>query len=166
MRMKKSKTEFIDSKASIGHVHLKVADLERAVKFYTKVLGFQITTKLGSGAAFLSAGGYHHHIGLNTWESANGKPPPRGSTGLYHFAILVSNRKELARVLKRLMDSSWLLDGTADHGTHEALYLKDPDENGIEIYCDRPKNKWPRDSKGKLLMHARALDIGNLLQEL
>ena len=160
------KSNHIDPKASIGHIHLKVSNLERAVKFYTEVLGFHVTTKLGNNAAFLAAGGYHHHIGLNTWESENGKPSPVGSTGLYHFAILVSSRKELAKVLKRLVDSKWHLDGTADHGTHEALYLRDPDENGIEIYWDRPKNKWPMDAKGNVIMSSKALDVNSLIKEL
>jgi catechol 2,3-dioxygenase len=150
----------------IGHVHLKVSDLERSVKFYTEVLGFELSARYGPGAAFLSAGGYHHHLGLNTWESAGGEPPPPGSTGLYHFAILVPGRKELALALKRLQDHNWPLEGAADHGVSEALYLRDPDDNGVEIYRDRPKGDWPRDSKGQLMMYTRALDLEALLREL
>ncbi|MGA9365153.1 MAG: VOC family protein [Bacteroidota bacterium] len=156
----------IDSGVSIGHVHLKVADLERSVKFYTEVLGFEITERMGSSAAFLSAGGYHHHIGLNTWESAGGSPPPQRSTGLYHFAILMPNRKELARALKRLVDHKWPIDGASDHGVSEAIYLRDPDDNGIEIYADRPRDQWPRDSNGKLVMYTRPLDVDSLMREL
>lgn len=165
--MKKSnKNSLIDPKAYIGHIHLKVSNLERSVKFYTEILGFEVTTRIGTQAAFLSTGGYHHQIGLNTWQSANGSPPPPNSTGLYHFAILVSSRKELARSLKRLIDHKWPIDGVADHGVSEAIYLSDPDGNGIEIYADRPKSKWPTDSKGKLVMYTQSLDIKNLLKEL
>jgi len=156
----------IDPKAGIGHVHLKVSDLPRSVKFYTEVLGFEIMDRMGDQAVFLSAGGYHHHIGLNTWESAGGPQPLRGSTGLYHFAILVSNRKELARALKRLLAAKWPLDGASDHGVSEALYLRDPDGNGIEIYADRPRQAWPRDANGKIAMFTQALDIDSLLAEL
>ena len=165
--MKKSKpTQALDPKTTIGHIHLKVADLERSVKFYRDILGFEVMTRIGNQAAFLSAGGYHHHIGLNTWESANGNPPPQGSTGLYHFAILVSNRKELAKVFKRLMDKNYPIEGASDHGVSEAIYLKDPDDNGIEIYADRPKNKWQKDSKGDVEMLTKRLDIDNLMKEL
>ena len=156
----------IDSGASIGHVHLKVGDLERSVKFYTEELGFEITERMGSSAAFLSVGGYHHHIGLNTWESAGGSPPAPSSTGLYHFAILMPNRKELARALKRLVDHKWPIDGASDHGVSEAIYLRDPDDNGIEIYADRPRDRWPRDSSGKLVMYTRPLDVDSLMREL
>ena len=165
--MNKLKTnEVIDPKTTIGHIHLKVSNLERSIKFYTEILGFEVMIQMGNSAAFLSAGGYHHHIGLNTWESANGAKPPEGSTGLYHFAILVPSRKELARVLKRLMDNKWPIEGVSDHGVSEAIYLNDPDGNGIEIYTDRPRSKWEYDSKGKLIMYTRRLDIDNLLQEL
>src|ERR1051325_3271017 len=125
----------IDPGASIGHVHLKVSDLERSVKFYTEILGFEVTTRMGRSAAFLSAGGYHHHLALNTWDSEGGPPPPAGSSGLYHLAILMPNRKELARSLKRLTDPSWPIDGAADHGVSESIYLRDPDQNGIEVYA-------------------------------
>jgi len=156
----------IDQRVSIGHVHLKVSDLERSVKFYKEVLGFEITARLGSRAAFLSAGGYHHHIGLNTWESAGGSPPPLSSTGLYHFAILMPNRKELARALKRLADHNWPIDGASDHGVSEAIYLRDRDGNGIEIYADRPQTEWPRDSNGNIIMYTRPLNLESLMAEL
>lgn len=149
----------------IGHVHLKVSDLERAICFYRDVLGFQLMQRYGSQAAFLSAGGYHHHIGLNTWESAGGPPPPPGTTGLYHFAILYPNRRELARALKRLIDHGVALDGASDHGVSEALYLHDPDGNGIELYVDRDPSRWPR-RNGELTMVSRPLDLGDLLAEL
>jgi catechol 2,3-dioxygenase len=150
----------------IGHVHLKVSGLDRAVKFYTDVLGFDVMQKWGASAAFLSAGGYHHHIGLNTWESRGGKPPARGATGLYHFAILYPNRKELARTFKRLLDHEWPIDGAADHGVSEAIYLRDPDGNGIEIYRDRPREEWPRDASGELSMVNAPIDFESLLAEL
>lgn len=156
----------IDPRTAIGHIHLKVADLQRSIDFYSRILGFEIMTKMGNSAAFLSAGGYHHHIGLNIWESAKGNSPPEGSTGLYHFAILVPNRKELARVLKRLMDNKYPIEGASDHGVSEAIYLRDPDDNGIEIYADRPRKKWQYDSEGKLIIYAHRLDIENLMQEL
>ena len=156
----------LDPETRIGHIHLKVADLERSVKFYRDVLGFEIMTRIGNQAAFLSAGGYHHHIGLNTWESANGNPPPQGSTGLYHFAILVPNRKELAKVFKRLTDHNYPIEGASDHGVSEALYLNDPDGNGIEIYADRPRSKWPKDAKGDIEMFTKRLNIESLLKEL
>ena len=165
--MSKSKpNEAIDPRTSIGHVHLKVADLERSVKFYTKILSFEVMTRMGNSAAFLSVGGYHHHIGLNTWESGDGNPPPKGSTGLYHFAILVPSRKELARVFKRLSDNNWPIEGASDHGVSEAIYLKDPDGNGIEIYADRPRNKWPKDTHGKIDMYTKRLNIDSLMKEL
>lgn len=147
----------------IGHVHLKVADLERALAFYTGVLGFELTTRYGRQAAFVSAGGYHHHIGLNTWESAGGSPPPRGSTGLYHVAILYPDRVALARALRRVLDAGVPLDGASDHGVSEALYLRDPDQNGIELYVDRPRDQWPRDAGGGVVMVTEPLDVAALL---
>jgi catechol 2,3-dioxygenase len=163
----KSKADFkIDPQTRIGHIHLKVSNLERSVKFYTEVLGFELTSRMGRQAAFLSAGGYHHHIGLNTWESAGGSPPPERSTGLYHFAILLPDRRELARVLQCLLDNNWPLDGAADHGVSEALYLKDPDGNGIELYIDRPQEQWPHDSQGQVSMYTRPLALNSLLAEL
>ena len=163
---KAMKKQSMHPRTVIGHIHLKVADLERSVKFYTTVLGFDVMTMYGDEAAFLSAGGYHHHIGSNTWESLGGKQPPQGSTGLYHFAILVPNRKELAKVLKRLMEHNYPIEGASDHGVSEAIYLKDPDENGIEIYADRPRKKWKYDSEGKIMMHTERLDIDDLMKEL
>lgn len=149
----------------IGHVHLKVADLERALGFYCGVLGFELMMRIDSGAAFVSAGGYHHHIGLNTWESLGGSPPPPGSTGLYHVAILYPNRAELADALRRLVAAGIRLDGASDHGVSEALYLRDPDGNGLELYCDRPRERWPRDAKGAMTMYTRRLDLDGLLAE-
>src|SRR5438132_4978056 len=142
----------IDPKASIGHIHLKVADLERALHFYCGLLGFELTQRYGDGAAFVSAGGYHHHIGFNTWESLGGSPPPRGTTGLFHLAILYPTRATLADALRRLMRAGIRLDGASDHGVSEALYLRDPDENGVELSCDRPPEHWPRDAGGKIAM--------------
>jgi catechol 2,3-dioxygenase len=149
----------------IGHIHLKVSDLERSVRFYTEVMGFELMTRYGDQAAFLSAGGYHHHIGLNTWESLGGLPPPRGTTGLYHFAILLPNRIELARTFRRMLDQGWPIEGASDHGVSEAIYLRDPDDNGIEIYADRPKEEWPR-RDGELEMTTRALNLRQLLADL
>ena len=146
-------------------MHLKVADLERALSFYRDVLGFEVTQRYGREAAFLSAGGYHHHIGLNTWESAGGSPPPRGSTGLFHLAILYPARAELADALRRLLAAGIELDGASGHGVSEALYLRDPDENGVELYWDRPREQWPRDANGKLEMFTRHLDLDSLLKE-
>jgi catechol 2,3-dioxygenase len=148
----------------IGHVHLKVADLDRAVHFYHDVLGFDLVANLGS-AAFLSAGGYHHHIGLNTWESKDGSPPAPGTTGLYHFAINYPTRKDLAAALKRLLDRDWSIDGASDHGTHEAIYLHDPDFNGIELAWDRDPSQWPRRA-GALTFSREPLDFASLLAEL
>ncbi|KKN21242.1 hypothetical protein LCGC14_0927450, partial [marine sediment metagenome] len=136
--------------ASVGHVHLKVADLERAITFYRDILGFDLNQKFGTQAAFLGAGGYHHHIGLNTWESAGATPPPNGYTGLYHSAFLYPDRAALATVLKRVLEAGIPLDGAADHGVSEAIYLRDPDGNGVEIYRDRPEHDWPRDNQGAL----------------
>ena len=155
----------IDSGVRIGHVHLKVADLDRALKFYCGVLGFELQQRFGSQAAFISAGGYHHHIGLNTWESAGGSPPPRGTTGLYHVAILYPTRVLLADALRRLMDAGVELDGASDHGVSEALYLRDPDQNGVELYWDRPREQWPHAADGSLAMITRRLDLDNLLTE-
>jgi len=149
----------------IGHVHLKVADLERAIAFYSGVLGFELQQRFGTQAAFLSMGGYHHHIGLNTWESLSGTPPPKGHTGLYHTAILYPDRRTLADVLTRVVAAGIPLEGAADHGVSEAVYLKDPDGNGIELYVDRPESEWPRDTSGALRMHNGPLDIAALLTE-
>ena len=146
-------------------MHLKVADLERAIAFYQGVLGFDITQRYGNQAVFLSAGGYHHHIGLNTWESAGGKPPAPGTTGLYHVAIVYPTRAALAEALRRVMGAGISLDGSADHGVSEALYLRDPDQNGVELYWDRPKELWPRGADGGIAMYSRALDLGGLLAE-
>ena len=147
----------------VGHVHLKVADLDRAIHFYSEVLGFEVTQRYGAGAAFLSAGGYHHHIGINTWESEGGSPPPPGSTGLYHVAFRYPDRRALAAALLRLREFSVPLDGAADHGVSEALYLRDPDGNGIELYYDWPQESWPRDPSGELRMYTRPLDLDELL---
>ncbi len=147
----------------IGHVHLKVADLERSLAFYCGVLGFQLIQRMGRQTAFISAGGYHHHLGLNTWESAGGSPPPPGTTGLYHVAILYPTRAELGDALHRLIEAGIPLDGAADHGVSEALYLHDPDQNGIELYWDRPESAWPRGADGQLAMFTRAHDLPALL---
>jgi catechol 2,3-dioxygenase len=155
----------IDPRVSIGHVHLKVADLERALRFYCGVLGFQLTQRYGTQAAFVSAGGYHHHIGLNTWESHGGSPPPAGTTGLFHLAILYPTRAALADALRRLIAANVPLDGASDHGVSEALYLRDPDDNGIELYWDRPRDEWPMAEDGSLAMHTRRLDVEALLRE-
>jgi len=146
----------------VGHVHLKVSELERAVRFYTEVLGFEVMQRMGSQAAFLSAGGYHHHVGLNTWESAGGPPPARGATGLYHVAFRYPDRASLARAYRRLVEHSVPLEGASDHGVSEALYLRDPDGNGIELYWDRPSEEWPRDARGGLAMVTRRLDLDAL----
>jgi catechol 2,3-dioxygenase len=155
----------IDRGVRIGHVHLKVADLERALKFYCGVLRLELTQRRGDSAAFVSAGGYHHHIALNTWESLGGSPPPPGSTGLYHLAILYPTRAALADALCRLISAGIPLDGASDHGVSEALYLRDPDQNGVELYCDRPQQLWPRTAEGKLNMTTRRLDLDDLLRE-
>ena len=150
--------------ATIGHVHLKVADLERALGFYCGVLGFDLMQRFGAQAAFVSAGGYHHQIGLNPWESRGGRPPAPGTTGLYHTAVLYPTRAALADALRRLIAAGIALDGASDHGVSEALYLRDPDENGVELYWDRPRDVWPRDAAGGLAMHTRRLDLEDLLR--
>jgi catechol 2,3-dioxygenase len=155
----------IDPQVRIGHVHLKVADLERALKFYCDVLGFELQQRFGSEAAFISAGGYHHHIGLNTWESAGGSPPPRNSTGLYHLAILYPTRALLADALRRVLAAGIELDGASDHGVSQALYLRDLDNNGVELYWDRPQDQWPRTPDGALAMFTHRLDLAALLAE-
>jgi catechol 2,3-dioxygenase len=149
----------------IGHVHLKVADLDRALGFYCDVLGFELMQRLSSGAAFISAGGYHHHIGLNTWESKGGHPPPQGTTGLFHTAILYPTRPALADALYRVTNAGIQLDGASDHGVSEALYLRDPDENGVELYWDRPETQWPRKPDGSLAMFTHRLDLDDLLRQ-
>ena len=159
------KNSSIDPQVRIGHVHLKVADLDRALKFYCDVLGFELTQRFGSQAAFISAGGYHHHIGLNTWESKGGPPPPPGTTGLYHLAILYPTRALLADAVKRVLAAGIELDGASDHGVSEAIYLRDADDNGVELYCDRPKEQWPRSPDGGVAMFTHRLDLDGLLKE-
>ena len=156
-------THPVPSATVVGHVHLKVSDLDRAIDFYSGVLGFQVTQRMGSSAAFLSAGGYHHHIGLNTWESRGGSAPAPGTTGLYHVAFLYPDRPALAAALRRLVENGVPLEGAADHGVSEALYLRDPDGNGVELYPDRPRDEGPRDAAGQLAMYSRALDVEALL---
>lgn len=156
----------IDPGVRIGHVHLKVADLKRSLDFYCGVLGFELVQRYGSQAAFVSAGGYHHHIGLNTWESLGGSPPPRGATGLYHLAILYPTRATLADAVMRLVNAHVELDGASDHGVSEAIYLRDPDGNGVELYWDRPQEEWPRTAGGEITMFTRALDMEGLLRDL
>ena len=151
--------------ARIGHVHLKVADLDRALRFWRDVIGLEEQQRMGDRAVFLSAGGYHHHIALNTWESAGGSPPPPGTTGLYHVALLYPDRPSLARALRRVLDAGIELEGASDHGVSEALYLRDPDGNGVELYRDRDRAEWPRDAAGGLAMHTRRLDVPALLAE-
>ncbi len=158
--------DVIDPRVSIGHIHLKVADIERSLEFYCGVLGFELVQRMGASAAFISAGGYHHHIGLNTWESRGGTPPPPGTTGLYHFAIRYPDRRALADALRRLQRANISLEGASDHGVSEALYLRDPDDNGLELYCDRPEKEWPRTAEGKLAMVTAPLDLQSLLREL
>lgn len=155
----------IDPQTTIGHVHLKVSDIDRALTFYRDILGFEVQSRLGDQAVFLSAGGYHHHIGLNTWESKGGTPAPAGHTGLYHIAILLPSRKALAQVVKRIVDAKYPISGSADHGVSEAVYLDDPDGNGIELYHDRPKEEWPRDSNGELAMITAYFDLDQLIKE-
>ena len=160
-----SQNSAVNAGTRIGHVHLKVADLDRALGFYCDVLGFELQQRLGDSAAFISAGGYHHHIGLNTWESKGGHPPPPGTTGLFHTAILYPTRTALADALHRVMSAGIPLDGASDHGVSEALYLRDPDENGVELYWDRPKEQWPRNADGSLAMFTRRLDLDDLLKQ-
>jgi catechol 2,3-dioxygenase len=155
----------IDPRVDIGHVHLKVADLDRALAFYCGVLGFELKQRLGSEAAFISAGGYHHHIGLNTWESSGGRPPAPGTTGLFHLAIRYPDRATLADALRRLTRAGIELDGASDHGVSEALYLHDPDRNGVELYRDRPRAEWPQNPTGEIAMYTRRLDLDALLAE-
>lgn len=156
----------IPSATRIGHVHLKVSNLQRALDFYAGLLGFELVTTYGEEAAFISAGGYHHHIGLNTWQSKGGKPAPKNAAGLFHTALLYPTRKDLARILQRLLDANYPISGFADHGVSEAIYLDDPDENGVELYWDRPKELWPTDAEGKIVMFTRTLDVHELLNEL
>jgi catechol 2,3-dioxygenase len=155
----------IDPGADIGHVHLKVADLDRALRFYCEVLGFKLMQRMGRRAAFVSAGGYHHHIGLNTWESEGGAPPPAGTTGLYHVAIRFPSRPALARTVRSLLEAGVPLDGASDHGVSEAVYLRDPDQNGLELYVDRSSDQWPVDPDGNLQMVSHPLDLQALLSE-
>jgi catechol 2,3-dioxygenase len=155
----------LDPNTRIGHVHLTVSDLDRALRFYRDVLGFAVTTRYGRDAVFLSAGGYHHHIGLNTWAGRGAAPPAPGTTGLYHFAILYPDRRALAAAVRRVLDAGVPLEGAADHGVSEAIYLRDPDGNGVELCRDRPESEWPRAPDGRLLMHTRPLDLENLLAD-
>lgn len=155
----------VDPRVRIGHVHLKVADLQRALHFYQGVLGLEVTQRYGDEAVFLSAGGYHHHIALNTWESLGGSPPPPRTTGLYHTAIVYPSRAALATALRRVLAAKIPLQGAADHGVSESIYLNDPDENGVELYCDKPREKWPRTADGRLDMYTRRLDLHELLRE-
>ncbi len=155
----------IDPGVRIGHVHLKVADIDRALAFYCDVLGFELMQRIGAQVAFISAGGYHHHIGLNTWESRGGTPPAPGTTGLYHLAILYPTRPQLADALRRLIEAGIPLEGASDHGVSEALYLRDPDDNGVELYWDRPQEQWPRTANGELAMFTHRLDLADLLRQ-
>ncbi len=155
----------LDPRTKIGHVHLTVSDLDRAVAFYRDALGFDVTTRYGADAIFLSAGGYHHHIGLNTWAGRGAPPPAPGTTGLYHFAILFPDRRSLAQAVRRVLDAGYPLEGASDHGVSEAIYLRDPDGNGVELYRDRPESEWPRAADGTIAMSTRALDLESLLAE-
>ncbi|HJQ98800.1 MAG TPA: VOC family protein [Candidatus Polarisedimenticolaceae bacterium] len=155
----------IDPGARIGHVHLKVARLDRAIAFYRDVIGFTLKQTMGDSAAFMAAGDYHHHLGLNTWESLGGQPPPPGTTGLYHHAILYPDRPSLARAVARVYEAGVPIEGVADHGVSESVYLRDPDGNGIELYRDRPESEWPRDAEGRIAMYTRPLDLRGLLAE-
>lgn len=159
-------TMAIHPEVKIGHTHLTVSDLERALQFYRDLLGFEVTARMGDSAVFLSAGGYHHHIGLNTWAGKGAKPAPEGHTGLYHFAILYPSRKELAKAVKKLADANYPLDGAADHGVSEAVYLRDPDNNGVELYVDRPQAEWKKNFNGEVIMVSEPLDIEGLMSEL
>ncbi len=150
----------------IGHIHLTVSDLDRSLKFYRDLLGFEVMTWYSNSAVFLSAGGYHHHIGLNTWAGKNATPPPTGHTGMYHFAILLPNRKELAKIFKKLWEINYHIEGASDHGVSESIYLTDPDGNGVEVYADKPETEWPKDEKGNLVMITEALNLPDLLSEL
>ena len=156
-------SDSVNPEFRVGHVHLKVSDLDRSIAFYCDVIGLEVTQRIQDSAAFLSAGGYHHHVGLNTWDSKGGGPPPKGTTGLYHVAFLYPSRSALASAYRRLLAHGVVLDGAADHGVSEALYLSDPDGNGIELYWDRPNQDWPRDPTGALVMHTRRLDLEGLL---
>jgi len=156
----------IPDQTRIGHIHLKVADIQRSLDFYCDILGFELITTYGLEAAFISAGGYHHHIGLNTWQSKNRPPAPKDNAGLFHTAILYPTRKDLATALNRLLEANWPLSGAADHGVSEAIYLDDPDENGVELYWDRPKDKWPKNLDGSIQMYTRALDLQDLISEI
>jgi catechol 2,3-dioxygenase len=156
----------IPSSTRIGHVHLKVTDIQQSLDFYCGLLGFELVMKYGKEAAFISAGGYHHHIGLNTWQSKGGRPAPKNTAGLFHTAILFPTRRDLAVILKRITEAGYPLTGAADHGVSEALYLDDPDENGVELYWDRPKELWPKDENGELTMYTRQLDVNGLMKEL
>ena len=158
--------EPIDANVDIGHVHLKVADIDRSLAFYCDVLGFELQARMGGSAAFISAGGYHHHIGLNTWESRGGSPPSPGTTGLYHFAIRYPTRRALADAVRRVGDAGIRLDGASDHGVSEALYLRDPDGTGVELYCDRRREDWPKNPDGSITMFTLPLDLHGLLAEL
>ena len=158
-------TYTVPAGTDIGHVHLKVSDIERSLAFYCGVLGFELTTRFGAQAAFISAGGYHHHIGLNTWESRGGSPPPPGRTGLYHAAIRYPTRRDLARALRRVLEAGIQLQGAADHGVSEAIYLADPDQNGLELYWDRPREQWPKGPDGGLVMYTDPLDLEDLLRQ-
>lgn len=153
------------TETTVGHIHLTVSDLERALAFYRDLLGFEVSARYGDSAVFLSAGGYHHHIGLNTWAGTGATPPPAGHTGLYHVAFLYPSRLELAKVLKHLMDSNYPIDGSADHGVSEAIYLRDPDGNGVEIYCDRPRSEWKVSNDSMVEMVTEGLDLDGLLKE-
>ncbi|TCL08584.1 catechol 2,3-dioxygenase [Shimia isoporae] len=155
----------VHPEARIGHVHLKVADLDRAIDFYSGVLGFDVQVRIGNDAAFLGAGGYHHHIGLNTWSSKGGTPPPPGHTGLFHTAFLYPNRAELADAVRRVIKAGYAVEGASDHGVSEAIYFTDPDGNGVELYRDRPKADWPRNPDGSIAMYTRRLDLDGLLTE-
>jgi catechol 2,3-dioxygenase len=156
----------IPAQTRIGHIHLKVSDLEKALAFYRDILGFEVTQRYGSQAVFISAGGYHHHIGLNTWHSKNAAPAPKDTCGLYHTAILYPTRRDLAIALQRLLDANYPLTGASDHGVSEALYLDDPDRNGVELYWDKPRDRWPFDSAGNLQMKTEYLDLQDLLEEI
>lgn len=162
----KDKPYTIPAGTRIGHVHLKVSNLQRALDFYCGLLGFELITTYGDDAAFISAGGYHHHIGLNTWMSKNGTPPPRSATGLFHTAILYPTRRDLAITLKRLLDAGYPISGASDHGVSEAIYLNDPDQNGVELYRDRLKDEWPQKSDGSIDMYTKPLDLEGLLGEI